>query len=125
MANLSGWRVLLVEDEVDAQDVVVPLLDYHGMKVKTAFSGEEAMEILTHEKPDLVITDLALPNMNGWELLASMRSNPGLADVPAVAITAYHSTNVAQEAIQAGFAAYFPKPISARTFVEDLTSLFE
>ncbi len=104
---------------------MVPLLDYHGMKVQTAFSGEEAMEILTHEKPDLVITDLALPNMNGWELLASMRSNPGLADVPAVAITAYHSTNVAQEAIQAGFAAYFPKPISARTFVEDLTSLFE
>jgi len=58
--------------------------------------------------------------MNGWEMLKAMRADPLTAEIPAVAMTAFHSTTVAQEAIDAGFVAFFPKPINARTFVEDL-----
>lgn|SRR5574341_385860 len=120
MSDLSTWQVLLVEDEPDAQDVVITLLKQHAMSVATAYTAEEALQLLRNMQPTVAIIDLALPAMDGWGLLQAMRSDPALARVPAVAMTAYHSTNVAQEAIAAGFAAYFPKPINARTFVEDL-----
>lgn len=120
MADLSDWHVLLVEDEIDAQDVVTTLLKQHHMAVATADTAEEALEILHNMHPTVAIIDLALPQMDGWGLLQAMQADPALAGVPAVAMTAYHSTNVAQEAIAAGFAAYFPKPINAHTFVDDL-----
>jgi CheY-like chemotaxis protein len=120
MPDLSDWQVLLVDDEADAQAVVIPLLAHHGMAIRTAFTAEEALDILQSVHPTVAIIDLALPAMNGWELLESIRNNPALSDIPAVAVTAYYSTKVAQEAVAAGFAAFFPKPINARTFVEDL-----
>lgn len=121
-ADLSQWQVMLVEDEVDAQDVVIPILEHYGACVSTAFTAEEALTLMRAKHPTIAIIDLALPQMNGWELLEALRADPALADIPAVAITAYHSTNVAQEAIAAGFKAFFPKPINARTFAEDLIS---
>lgn len=121
--NLADWTVLLVEDEVDAQDVVTSLLHQYDISVANAYSGEDALALLQSSRPTLAIIDLALPNMDGWQLLATMQSDPELAHIPAVAMTAYHSLHVAQEAIAAGFVAYFPKPINARTFVEDLVSV--
>jgi len=121
-ADLSQWQVMLVEDEVDAQDVVIPILEHYGASVLAAFTAEEALTLMRAKHPTIAIIDLALPQMNGWELLEALRADPALADIPAVAITAYHSTNVAQEAIAAGFKAFFPKPINARTFAEDLVS---
>lgn len=123
MDELANWSVLLVEDEVDAQDVVTSLLHQYEISVTNAYSGEDALSLLQDNRPTLAIIDLALPNMDGWQLLETMRSDPALADIPAVAMTAYHSTHVAQEAVAAGFAAYFPKPINARTFVEDLVNV--
>ncbi len=120
MNDLTGWHVLVVEDEADAQAVVCMILTSHGAQVSTAYTGEEALEVLTARRPTVAVIDLALPEMDGWELLETMRSNPDLAGIPAVAMTAYHSTNVAQEAVAAGFAAYFPKPLNAQTFAEDL-----
>lgn len=123
MEELANWHVLLVEDEVDAQDVVTSLLHQYQISVTSAYSGEDAITLLQTNHPTVAIIDLALPNMDGWQLLEMMRSDPTLADIPAVAMTAYHSTHVAQEAIAAGFTAYFPKPINARTFVEDLVNV--
>ncbi len=121
MMVLKNWQVLLVEDEPDAQEVVSNILEHYGATVLSAYSAEEALEILNDQHPAVALIDLALPQMNGWDLLKIIQSNPGLADIPAIALTAYHSTSVAQAAIEAGFVAFFPKPINAHTFVEDLT----
>lgn len=123
MQDLAHWSVLLVEDEVDAQEVVTSLLHQYNIEVTSAYSGEDALALLQAGRPTLAIIDLALPNMDGWQLLSMMQSDPELAQIPAIAMTAYHSTHVAQEAIAAGFVAYFPKPINARTFVEDLVNV--
>jgi CheY-like chemotaxis protein len=124
MINLSSWNILVVEDEVDAQEVVRLILQGSGAQVFVASSAEEALEILKeHPLATIAVIDLALPNMNGWELLTTMRANPALSGIPAVAVTAYHSSTVAQEAIAAGFAAYFSKPINANTFAEDLAKV--
>jgi len=124
MTNLSDWKVLVIEDEADAQDVVRMILQGCGAQVFVASSAEEALELLTdHPVLTVVVTDLALPSMNGWELLSTLRSRSELSGTPVVAMTAYHSTQVAQEAIQAGFAAYIPKPINSMTFAEDLANI--
>ena len=123
MPDLQNWNVLLVEDEVDAQDVVTSILNQYNIEVTSAYTAEDALALMQYYRPTLAIIDLALPNMDGWQLLSEMQANPELAQIPAIAMTAYHSTHVAQEAIAAGFVAYFPKPINAHTFVEDLVNV--
>ena len=125
MIDLSNWKILVVEDEVDAQDMIAMILRQHGTTLTIVPTAEDALEFLQQERPTVVISDLSLPSMDGWQLLKSVQSNPALSGIPVVAITAYHSIRVAQEAIAAGFVAYFPKPIGVRTFVEDLVNAVE
>ena len=73
--------------------------------------------------PDLVVIDLALPVMNGWGLLRAIQEDRRLAEVPCVAMTAYHSAEVARKAIEVGFAGYFAKPIDVGSFVQDLIKI--
>jgi CheY-like chemotaxis protein len=118
--NNDTWRILVVEDEFDSAQMVSKILSFHGIEVNIAHNGSECLELLNHLEPTMVITDLAMPDMDGWETLAAIRSNPKTQHIPVVAITAYHSVDVAEEALDAGFDAYFSKPINPRTFVEHL-----
>jgi CheY-like chemotaxis protein len=120
MTDISTWKVLVVEDEQDSMDVVKDILNHHNIENIGAYNAEDALVMLDEMKPTLAIVDLALPEMDGWGFLSAIRNNPATAHMPAVAITAYHSVNVAQEAIAAGFDAYFPKPIEATSFVREL-----
>jgi CheY-like chemotaxis protein len=73
--------------------------------------------------PTLVITDLAMPGVDGWGVLAAVRGNLASAHVPVVAVTSYHSNKLADEAITRGFDAYFPKPLNPDSFVQELDAL--
>lgn len=121
--KLSDWNVVVVEDEVDSRALVQGLLDYHGIRSMAAPTAEDALVILENTVPTLIIIDLALPGMDGWSLLSMIRSDRILGNVPCVAITAYHSAEVANEAIEAGFDAYFAKPIDATSFVRELVGI--
>jgi CheY-like chemotaxis protein len=118
--SISDWRVLVVEDEQDSMDVVQEILGHYNIPTYGAYSAEDALSMIDEVRPTLAILDLALPAMDGWGLLAAMRNNPVTANIPTVAVTAFHSANVAQQAIQAGFDAYFSKPIEATSFVREL-----
>jgi CheY-like chemotaxis protein len=125
MSDISKWRVLIVEDEQDSMDMcrefsATTISETHG-----AYSAEDALAMIEQVNPTLAILDLALPMMDGWGLLEALRKNPRTAGIPAVAVTAYHSANVAQQAIQAGFDAYFPKPIEATSFVRELERIID
>jgi CheY-like chemotaxis protein len=117
---MLNWKALVIEDEVDSAEVVERILRYHNIVHAVAESAEEALSIVDEFKPTLLIVDLALPGMNGWDLLRELRNKPSTASIPAVAVTAFHSINLAQQAIKAGFIAYFPKPIEATSFVREL-----
>lgn len=117
------WRILVVEDEFDSIQMVSKILRHHHIQVEIAHNGKECLQMLNDFHPTLVVIDLAMPEMDGWETLAEIRANPITAHIPAVAITAYHSSDVADDAHQAGFDAYFPKPIDPHTFVESLTRI--
>lgn len=120
MSDISTWKVLVVEDEQDSMEVVKDILGHYNIENVGAETAEEALSMINEVRPTLAIIDLALPEMDGWGLLKELRKNSQTANVPAVAVTAYHSANVAQEAIAAGFDAYFPKPIEATSFVREL-----
>lgn len=117
------WTVLVVEDEYDSVQVVLQVLDHHGIRVHVAKDGQECLNVVEAIHPTLIITDLAMPRLDGWQTLAELRSNPSTANIPVLAVTAYHSVNVAQDALEAGFDAYFAKPIDPATFVDSLAAI--
>jgi two-component system, cell cycle response regulator DivK len=120
---MNEWQVLVIEDEDDSMEVVQGLLDHHGIESVGVSTGEEALNVLEQMRPSLIIVDLALPGLNGWELLEHFKAHPVLKKVPRVAITAYHTAELAEEAIEAGFSAYFPKPLDATSFVRELEGI--
>ena len=119
------WRVLVVEDEYDSVQLVSKVLNYHQIEVDVAHNGHECMERLDKYEPTLIVTDLAMPGMDGWETLAAIRANPATRHIPVVAMTAYDSVDVAAEAERAGFDAYFPKPVDPRSFVQSLADIID
>lgn len=122
-AEASGWRILVVEDEYDSIQMVSKILQHHGAEVHIAHDGYECMEMLKTFEPTLVIMDLALPEMDGWETLSKIRADAKTAHLPVVAITAYHSVNVEDDAERAGFDAYFPKPLDTTAIVRQLADV--
>jgi len=103
--------------------MVSKILTYHGIEVRIAHDGGECLALLETFEPTLIVTDLAMPVMDGWQTLDAIRSNPQTAHIPVVAITAYYSVDVAEEALHAGFDAYYAKPLDPRSFVQDLAKL--
>ena len=79
--------------------------------------------LLENVTPDVVLMDLKLPIMDGWETLREIRANPALANLPVVALTGYHSASVAHDVTQAGFTAYVPKPIDIELLNDTLAGL--
>ncbi len=121
--NTHDWKVLIVEDESDSRLLIETLLLHHGASSIGVATAEEALTVLETTHPTLIVVDLALPKMDGWELLRRVNQSEKLKDVPCVAVTAYHTPVLASKAISAGFDAFFPKPIDAPTFVQELETI--
>ena len=117
------WQIIVVEDEYDSLKMVSEILGYYGVDVLVAHNGIECIELLKRNHVTLVLTDLAMPEMDGWETLKAIRANPRTERIPVVAVSAYHSVEVAQQATIAGFDGFFAKPISPKTFVDSLAKL--
>lgn len=117
---MKNEHILVVEDDQDGQEVVARMLNFHKIPFHVVFTGEDALEALQHDEYSGAIFDLALPGIDGWTLLEAVKSNPATRDMPCVAVTAYHSAEVAVKAIEAGFVAYFPKPLESTSFVREL-----
>jgi CheY-like chemotaxis protein len=113
-------RVLYVEDEQDAQEVIAAFLARKNIECVVADSGEQAMEICQEQQFDMVIIDLALPGMDGWQLLENLRQEPSTTNLPAVVLTAYYSPEVVAKAQQVGFCMWFAKPVDNEHFVSEL-----
>ena len=121
--SIKDWNVLVVEDEADSMELVCGLISHYGINCVAAMSGEEALQVLEKMVPTLIILDLALPGVDGWGVLQAVRTNKRLSQVPCVAITAFHTPELAEQAIQAGFNAYFAKPIDSTSFVRELQAI--
>lgn len=123
MAN--NWRILVVEDDPDGQVVVATMLERLNVPIDVASNGAEAEHLLfeTGNKYSAIILDLALPDKDGWEILSQILANPHTQDIPCVAVTAFHNYQLREQALEAGFTAYFPKPIDSTAFARRLEEI--
>ncbi|MBL8130496.1 MAG: response regulator [Anaerolineae bacterium] len=119
--DYSRWTILVVEDDFDSRQMISKILQHHGIDVSVATDGRECLAMLESITPTLIVTDLAMPRMDGWETLNAIRANSATRHIPVIAITAYDSPATAQGAMMAGFNAYFAKPLDPRTFVQALS----
>lgn len=117
--------ILVVEDDPDGQDVVAHILGYMKIPHEVVGSAELAITHLFRSNGNYraIIIDLALPGKDGWSLLSDIQRSPIIHHVPCIAITAYHTSALREQALRAGFTAYFPKPIEATSFVRSLTDV--
>jgi two-component system cell cycle response regulator DivK len=113
-------KILLVEDNEQNRYLATFLLEKSGYSVIYARTGKEALRLAQKEKPDLVLMDIQIPEMDGYEAAKQLRTLPGLESVPVVAVTSYAMLGDRDKAMKLGFVGYIEKPISTETFVADI-----
>jgi two-component system CheB/CheR fusion protein len=113
---LHGVRMLIVEDDPDALTVLGMLLKTSGAVITTASSGEEAIAQAAADRFDLIVSDIAMPGMDGYELLRRLREM-GLRDVPAIALTGFARPGDRKRAFEAGFNEHIAKPFHLGAFL--------
>jgi CheY-like chemotaxis protein len=111
--DLSGLTVLAVDDQRDARELVKRILEDCGARVVTAAGAREALALVRRQKPDLLISDIGMPEMDGFELLRELRAmhREGGADIPAIALTAFARSEDRTRALRAGFRMHVSKPV--------------
>jgi CheY-like chemotaxis protein len=110
---LSGIKVLVVDDDEDARDVLKVTLNKYGAEVMTAADAARALDTLASEKVDVLVSDINMPGMDGYELIRRVRAMESgqSGRIPAVALTAYARPEDRAHALQAGYHAHVPKPV--------------
>src|SRR5690242_10110102 len=117
---LSTWNVLAVDDEPDSLEVLSEVLMMHDATVKTASSGQEALALLQTFQPTLVISDLSMPGMDGYQLLHKLKHMEGREATPVIALTAHAMSGDKERIMAAGFSGYVSKPLRIATLVTDI-----
>jgi two-component system, cell cycle response regulator DivK len=107
-------RILVVEDQADNRQILRDLLTSADFEVIEAETGEAGLAAATARKPDLILMDVQLPGIDGYEATRRLKGNPVLRDVPVIAVTAHALSGAEQEARAAGCDGYISKPISPR-----------
>ncbi len=105
-------KILIAEDEPDIRELVAFMLRFAGYEVLAASNGEEALQTATREVPDLVLMDVRMPRMTGYDACRMMKANPELRDVPVVFLSAKGQESEIQSGLEAGAEEYLLKPFS-------------
>ena len=113
--GIGRIRVLIVEDNNDTRTLLGDGLRLAGYEVDLAASGEQALELVTRVRPDIMFCDIGLPGIDGYELLRRARELPGMLEVPAFAVTGYGQEEDVRRGREAGFAGHFVKPVDIAT----------
>jgi CheY-like chemotaxis protein/anti-sigma regulatory factor (Ser/Thr protein kinase) len=112
--------VLVADDDDDNRRLVVQLLESVGFLVQNVGNGHEALSRIRTVRPDLILTDLVMPTLDGMELVRAIRTNPALHAIPVVAMSASASDYTREEALQAGCSSFLPKPLKLADLLDSI-----
>jgi CheY-like chemotaxis protein len=121
-SEINRWA-LVVDDVSDVTEMLSVLMTHAGYDVSTAASAQEAIVLAREHHFDVVISDIGMPEMNGYELARALRSLPGYETVPMVAVTGYSMFDDRNRSLTAGFIEHVTKPIDPRAFLELIEQL--
>ena len=121
----SGWRVLVVDDNVDSADSIAMLLQVSGHEVRVAYSGQDALDMAAKYQPDIVLLDIGLPVMDGYEVARRLRKHPDLKGVKLIAVTGYGQESDRLQSQEAGFDYHLVKPVDAQKLEEVMVAVMK
>lgn len=116
----NGQTVLLVEDNEDNRIIYSTVLRHVGYDVVEAEDGVQAVALARSALPDLILMDISIPGMDGWEATRILRRDPATKNIPIIALTAHALADDRERALQMGFTAYLAKPVEPRTVVAEV-----
>jgi two-component system cell cycle response regulator DivK len=116
----NGKTVLLVEDNEDNRIVYSTILRHFGYQVSEALNGEEGIAKARAEKPDLILMDISIPIIDGWEATQVLKHDPATRDIPIIALTAHALASDREKAMEVGCDGYLAKPCEPRAVVAEV-----
>ncbi len=123
--GLSDWTVLVVDDDALCLEIVTNVLGHYGATVHTAANGQEGLDVVQQVNPTLVLADLSMPILDGWEMLKQLRANPQTRNIPVVALTAHALAGNRERALSGGFQEYLTKPFKPSGLLANLLQAME
>jgi CheY-like chemotaxis protein len=106
------YKVLVVEDDLSNREILTRFLRREGFEVILAGDGKSGLRAVSESRPDIVLMDLSLPELDGWEATRRLKSDPETASIPVIALTAHASTADVSQALNAGCDHYETKPVA-------------
>ena len=119
---MSKGHVLVVEDNLDNYELVRTILELNGYDTFLAVNGRDGVDAARKQKPDLILMDMALPEMDGWDATQRIREDPQTKHIPMVALTVHTLPRERKRALDAGVDAYISKPFDASHFLQVVES---
>ena len=123
MKSLEGAHILVVDDDPDTLEVECALLESRGCTLTCVESVEAAVAAIRKDRPDLVITDCAMPIQDGFDLLHRIKEDPALGAIPTLMVTAHANPELRDRALQEGFDAFLTKPVDPARLVKVVEDL--
>ncbi len=124
LSEMSKGRILVVEDNMDNYQLVRFILERAGYDVFLAVNGRDGVDAARLQKPDLILMDLGMPEMDGWDAAEKLKSDKETKSIPLYALTAHTLPSEKKRAILAGCDGYVSKPIHMQVFIEVIDGAF-
>ena len=121
---MSRRRILIVEDNMDNYQLVRLILERAGYDVFLAVNGRDGVDAARYQKPDLILMDLGLPEMDGWAASEKLKGDESTKDIPIFAITAHTLPRDRFRAMEAGCDGFFTKPLHVESFLQTINDVF-
>jgi CheY-like chemotaxis protein len=117
---MAKTKILVMEDDDDTQSMVRFLLEYKGYDVRVAKDGKQGLELAQQEIPDLILLDLAMPEMDGLSVAYRLKEDPATKAIPVIAVTAYTMASDRRMAMNAGCDGFIAKPMNVPEFIAEV-----
>jgi CheY-like chemotaxis protein len=118
-------KILLVEDNEMNRDMLSRRLIRRGFEVTVALDGKQGVDMAVSESPDLILLDMSLPVMNGWDAARKLKAGPGTQGIPIIALTAHAMGGDREKALEAGCDEYDTKPVEFKRLLEKINTFLD
>ncbi len=125
MKKTERSRVLVVDDYADAREMYSEYLQFSGFDVVEAANGMEALQRAVEDRPDIILMDLSLPVMDGWEATRRLKADGRTSDIPVVALTGHALAGISEGALRAGCDAFVTKPCLPEDLVREIRKVLD
>lgn len=122
---MAGEKILMVDDEPDIVGLAKIKLEKEGFKVLSAYNGEEGLRTAAKEAPDLIILDIMMPKMDGWQVQKKLQENPVTKEIPVIILTAVGQFEKQIEGLETEIADYITKPFSPQDLTGKVTKALD